>query len=179
AGKGGVQRGQRDDYVGHHHGHRMNQQSVADPQQRRAGLDQAQSCGLLEEIRETEAGRRDPANPAQHRYASAPDADADEERRVRTSVRIRAHSCTRKPCDSKKRRICGCVQCATSSRIGTSTLSALSLSTVRRAIWVTQRDSETAMVSPSPSFTCSIAFISELPSPQYTTRSGPMDSSDC
>ena len=52
-----------------------------------------------------------------------------------------------------------------SSRIGTTTLKALSLSTVRFAMRAMCVFSETATVKPSRLLTCSITWTSELPSP--------------
>src|SRR5437868_6560 len=56
--------------------------------------------------------------------------------RVMLSVRTLLHSLSANPCDSKKRRMRGLSHSSTSSRTGTSTLRASSLSTVRRAICV-------------------------------------------
>ena len=53
--------------------------------------------------------------------------------------------------------------------MGTSTLRASSLRTVRRAMWATYFASDTAMVSPSWRLTCSMTCMSEVPSPTYTS----------
>jgi hypothetical protein len=60
--------------------------------------------------------------------------------------------------------------------MGTSTLSASSLMTVRLAISVMCLACDTAIVSPSPRLTCSITCKSEVPSPTYTIRSRGMPS---
>ena len=52
-----------------------------------------------------------------------------------------------------------------------STLSASSLITVRCAMRAMKRASDAAIVSPSQRLTCSITWMSELPSPTYTIRS--------
>ena len=88
-----------------------------------------------------------------------------EDRSVSRSVRTLSHSWIRNPRRSKKVRMWAASQPTISSSTGTSTLSASSLSTVRRAICAMNFVSDTAMVSPSRRFTCSITCTSELPSP--------------
>ena len=70
---------------------------------------------------------------------------------VSMSVRILSHSRSVRPRAAKKRRICAESQRSTSSSTGTSTLMALSLSTVRRATRVMNlrfgnRDGQTVML---------------------------------
>jgi DNA-binding LacI/PurR family transcriptional regulator len=75
-----------------------------------------------------------------------------------------SHSWTASPWASKKPRIrAGLPQPITSSRIGTRTLSALSLSTVRRAIGAMCLFSETAMVKPFRRLTCSSPAFAARP----------------
>src|SRR5205807_1272769 len=84
---------------------------------------------------------------------------------VTQSARTLSHPWINKPCVSKKARMREESQSTISSRMGTSTLKASSLRTVRLAISEMYRASETAMVKPSRWFTCSMTWMSELPSP--------------
>ena len=69
---------------------------------------------------------------------------------VTQSVRALSHPWTISPYDSNSSRIRTASQPMTSSRMGTRTLSALSLTTVRLAIRAIYLASETAMVKPAP-----------------------------
>ena len=81
------------------------------------------------------------------------------------SVRALSHCCSVRPFDSKSDRISPTPQPHTCSRIGTVTLNASSLNTVRCAMRDSWVFSETAMVKPARLLTCSITCTSELPSP--------------
>src|SRR5437016_12011344 len=84
---------------------------------------------------------------------------------VSMSVRTFSHSSKVSPLDAKNLRILAESQFMTFSINGTSTLMALSLSTVRLATRVMNLASLTAIVRPSYWLTCIITGKSELPSP--------------
>src|SRR5439155_283992 len=155
-----------DEHVGGHHRHRMDENAVREPEDRRDHLHPFQRLGASAEVRAEKHRRRHPSDPFGRRSRhSAASTRAIASRIVTRSVRAFSHSCSVKPFDSKTDRMSPARQPSTCSRIGTTIENASSLSTVLLAMRASCVFSETAIVNPSRLFTCSITWTSELPSP--------------
>src|ERR1035438_4373164 len=110
----------------------------------------------------------DEPHPFEFHWSAAPPSEAAEpgaSEMVSESVRTLSHSRSSRPRDSNSARMRVELHPSSSSRIGTRTLDASSLKTVRRAMGVMYLFSETSMVRPSRRLTCSMTWMSELPSP--------------
>src|SRR5216684_1407878 len=160
--EGRIQRRPGDDEVGDNHWHGIDRQPVDHPKERGPGLNPPEHQRLAEQVGAREHGRGEPSD---HGEAHLTTPARGSSRSVTQSVRALSHSCNTSPWEAKSCRIRTASQPTTSSRTGTRTLTALSLTTVRWAIRVMCLASDTAIVKPFALLTCNMTWISELPSP--------------
>src|SRR2546425_1414548 len=139
--EGGINSRHSYDEVGNNHRSGTDGGPIDHPQQCGGRLDPAERSRLSKKVGTREDGCRCPAKRIKP-HIKPPYAPAGARAMVSESVRTN-------PCDSNRARIRVESQPAIASRIGTSTLRASSLRTVRLAICVTYGFSDTAIVSPS------------------------------